>query len=164
MLAAQIFRLGSEKAGFDFVKKLDPSVAQYTKGANGSIPLVAQGEAYIGFAWGHDALKQKMQGNLPITVVFPKDTGYEIGCASILKNAPHLDAAKKFIDFMLSPKAEQINANNGFRYPVRGGCRDARRRAAVREPQTGSMGPQGSGGQCRSLEERVGEYYRQISA
>ncbi len=121
MLAAQIFRLGSEKAGFDFVRKLDPSVAQYTKGANGSIPLVAQGEAYIGFAWGHDALKQKMQGNLPITVVFPKDTGYEIGCASILKNAPHPDAARKFVDFMLSAKAEQINANNGFRYPVRGG-------------------------------------------
>jgi iron(III) transport system substrate-binding protein len=121
MLAAQIFRLGSEKAGFDFIKKLDPFVAQYTKGANGSIPLVAQGEAYIGFAWGHDALKQKMQGNLPITVVFPKDTGYEIGCASILKNAPNAEGAKKFIDFMLSAKAEQINANNGFRYPVRGG-------------------------------------------
>lgn len=121
MLAAQIFRLGSEKAGFDYVRKLNPSVAQYTKGANGSIPLVAQGEAYVGFAWGHDALKQKMQGNLPITVVFPKDTGFEIGCASILKGAPHPDAAKKFIDFLLSPAAEQINARNGFRYPVRGG-------------------------------------------
>ena len=121
MLAAQIFRLGSEKAGFEYIRKLNSSVSQYTKGANGSIPLVAQGEAYVGFAWGHDALKQKMQGNLPITVVFPKDTGFEIGCASILNGAPHPEAARKFIDFLLSPVAEQINAKNGFRYPVRTG-------------------------------------------
>lgn len=121
MLAAQIFRLGSEKAGFDFIRRLHPSVAQYTKGANGCIPLVAQGEAYIGFAWGHDALKQKMQGNLPVTVVFPRDTGFEIGCASIIKGAPHVDVAKKFIDFLLTPEAAQINARNGYRYPVRSG-------------------------------------------
>jgi iron(III) transport system substrate-binding protein len=121
MLAAQIFRLGSEKAGFDYVRRLHPNVAQYTKGANGSIPLVSQGESLVGVAWGHDALKQKAQGNLPIVVVFPKDTGYEIGCASILKGAPHEAAAKVFIDFLLSPAAEQINARNGYRYPVRSG-------------------------------------------
>lgn len=121
MECAQIFRLGSEKAGFEYIRKLDQNVAQYTKGANGCIPLVAQGEAYVGFAWGHDSLKQKEQGNLPITVVFPKDTGFEIGCASILRGAPHLEAAKKFIDFVLSPVAEQINARNGYRYPVRTG-------------------------------------------
>ncbi len=121
MECAQIFRLGSEKAGFDYIRQLDKNIAQYTKGANGCIPLVAQGEAYVGFAWGHDSLKQKEQGNLPITVVFPKDTGFEIGCASILKGAPNLDAARKFIDFLLSPTAEQINARNGYRYPVRTG-------------------------------------------
>ena len=82
---------------------------------------MAQGEAIAGFAWGHDTLKQKMQGNLPIVVVFPKDTGFEIGGASILKGAPHGQAAKKFIDFLLSPAAGKINAKNGFRYPVRGG-------------------------------------------
>lgn len=121
MMAAQIFRLGGEQAGFDYIRKLHPNVAQYTKGANGSIPLVAQGEAIVGFAWGHDTLKQKVQGNLPITVVFPKDTGFEIGAASILKGAPHGQAAKKFIDFLLSPAAGKINAKNGYRYPVRGG-------------------------------------------
>lgn len=121
MLAAQIFRLGSEKAGFDYIRKLHPNVAQYTKGANGSIPLVSQGEAIVGFAWGHDTLKQKVQGNLPIVVVFPKDTGFEIGAASIIKGAPHVDSAKKFIDFLLSPTAGKINADNGYRYPVRKG-------------------------------------------
>ena len=121
MLCAQIFRLGSEAAGFEYTRKLHPNVAQYTKGANGSIPLVSQGEAITGFAWGHDTLKQKIQGNLPIVVVFPKDTGFEIGAASIIKGAPHLDSAKKFIDFLLSPTAGKINADNGYRYPVRKG-------------------------------------------
>jgi len=121
MLCAQIFRLGSEQAGFDYIRKLDANVAQYTKGANGSIPLVSQGEALVGFAWGHDTLKQKIQGNLPIVVVFPKDTGFEIGAASIIKGAPHLESAKKFIDFLLSPTAGAINARNGYRYPVRKG-------------------------------------------
>jgi iron(III) transport system substrate-binding protein len=121
MLCAQIFRLGSEQAGFDYIKALNPNVAQYTSGANGSIPLVSQGEAIVGFAWGHDTIKQKLQGNLPITVVFPKDTGFEIGGASIIKGAPHLAAARKFIDFLLSADAQKINAENGYRYPVRSG-------------------------------------------
>jgi iron(III) transport system substrate-binding protein len=121
MLCAQIFRLGSEQAGFDYVRKLDANVAQYTTGANGSIPLVSQGEAIVGFAWGHDTLKQKIQGNLPIVVVFPKDTGFEIGAASIIKGAPHPASAQRFIDFLLSPTAGAINARNGYRYPVRGG-------------------------------------------
>ena len=121
MVAAQVFRLGSEKAGFDFVRRLHQNVAQYTKGANGSIPLVSQGEAIVGFAWGHDTLKQKAQGNLPIVVVFPRDTGFEIGAASIIKNAPHPEAARKFIDFLLSPAAGKINSANGYRYSVRKG-------------------------------------------
>jgi iron(III) transport system substrate-binding protein len=121
MMAAQIFRLNSEEKGFEFIRQLHPNVAQYTKGANGSIPLVSQGEAIIGFAWGHDTLKQKIQGNLPITVVFPKETGFEIGAASILKGAPNLANAKKFIDFLLSKEAGKINADNGYRYPVRSG-------------------------------------------
>ncbi len=120
-IAAQIFRLGSEKAGFDYIRKVNQNISDWTKGANGSIPLVSQGEIIVGVAWGHDTIKQKLQGNLPITVVFPKDTAFEIGAASILKGAPHPEAAKKFIDFLLSPDAEKINAQNGYRYPVRSG-------------------------------------------
>lgn len=119
-LATQVFRLGGEEAGFDFIGELNRNVAQYTSGANGSIPLVSQGEAVVGVAWGHDTIKQKLQGSLPITVVFPRETGFEIGAASILKGAANLENAEKFIDFLLSPEAEKINAENGYRYPVRG--------------------------------------------
>jgi iron(III) transport system substrate-binding protein len=122
-MATQIFRLGSEEAGFKYIADLHKNVAQYTPGANGSIPLVAQGQAIAGIAWGHDLIRQKKAENLPVAVIFPKDDGYEIGAVSIIKGAPHLAAAQKFVDFILTPKPMEINARNGLRYPVRKGVK-----------------------------------------
>lgn len=120
-VATQIFRLGSEEAGFKYIADLHKNVAQYTPGANGSIPLVAQGQAIVGVAWGHDLIRQKKAESLPVAVIFPKDDGYETGAVSIIKGAPHLSAAQKFVDFILTPKPMEINARNGLRYPVRTG-------------------------------------------
>jgi iron(III) transport system substrate-binding protein len=120
-IATQIFRLRSEDKGFQYIADLHKNVTQYTPGANGSIPLVAQGQAIAGIAWGHDLIRQKRAENLPVAVIFPKDDGYEIGAVSIIKGAPHLSAAQKFVDFILTPKPMEINAKNGLRYPVRGG-------------------------------------------
>jgi iron(III) transport system substrate-binding protein len=122
-IATQIFRLGSEEKGFQYITELHKNVAQYTPGANGSIPLVAQGQAIAGVAWGHDLIRQKRAENLPVTVIFPKDDGYEVGAVSILKGAPHASAAQKFVDFILTPRPMEINARNGLRYPVRKGVR-----------------------------------------
>ena len=36
-----------------------------------------------------------------------------------MKGAPHKELAAKFIDFLLSPEAQKINTENGYRYPVR---------------------------------------------
>ncbi len=120
-VATQIFRLGSEEKGFQYIADLHKNVSQYTPGANGSIPLVAQGQAIAGIAWGHDLIRQKKAENLPVAVIFPKDDGYEIGAVSIVKGAPHASAAQKFVDFILTPKPMEINAKNGLRYPVRKG-------------------------------------------
>jgi iron(III) transport system substrate-binding protein len=122
-MATQIFRLGSVDKGFQYIAELNKNVSQYTPGANGSIPLVAQGQAIAGIAWGHDLIRQKRAENLPVAVIFPKDDGYEIGGVSIIKGAPHLSAAQKFVDFMLTPTPEEINAKNGLRYPVRKGVK-----------------------------------------
>jgi len=122
-MATQIFRLGSEDKGFQYIADLHKNVSQYTPGANGSIPLVAQGQAIAGVAWGHDLIRQKKAENLPVAVIFPRDNGYEIGGVSILKGAKNADAARKFVDFILTPRPMEINARNGLRYPVRSGVR-----------------------------------------
>jgi len=121
IMATQIFRLGSVDAGFKYVADLNKNVRLYTRGSNGSIDLVSRGEALVGTAWGHDTIARKTRENLPITIVFPKDDGYEIGAASIIKGCKNLAAAEKFVDFLLTPTPAEINAKIGLRYPVRKG-------------------------------------------
>jgi len=121
IIATQIFRLGSVDAGFKYIADLNKNVRQYTQGANGSIDLVSRGEAIVGTAWGHDTIARKTRENLPITIVFPKEDGYEIGAASIVKGCKNPAAAKKFVDFLLTPTPAEINARIGLRYPVRKG-------------------------------------------
>lgn len=121
IMATQIFRLGNVDAGFKYVADLNKNVRLYTRGSNGSIDLVSRGEALVGMAWGHDTIARKTRENLPITIVFPKDDGYEIGAASIIKGCKNLAAAEKFVDFLLTPTPAEINAKIGLRYPVRKG-------------------------------------------
>jgi len=119
--ATQIFRLGSVDKGFQYIADLNKNVRLYTRGANGSIDLVSRGEAIVGTAWGHDTIARKTRENLPITIVFPKEDGYEIGAASIIKGCKNPGAARRFIDFVLTPPPAEINAKIGLRYPVRKG-------------------------------------------
>ena len=102
-LAVQIFRNGGEQQGFDWLKKYDQNVLQYTPTCPAPITLVARGEAVVGMTWQDDAT-EAMLGKQPIEVIFPPETGAEIGGASIIKGGPNPDGAKKFVDFLLSTK------------------------------------------------------------
>jgi iron(III) transport system substrate-binding protein len=57
-----------------------------------------------------------------VRLVFPdaaaNKTHVNISGAGLAKNAPNLDAAKKFIAFLLSEKAQAIYAETNFEYPV----------------------------------------------
>ena len=123
IMATQIFRLGSVDAGFKYIADLHKNVRQYTPGANASIDFVSRGEAIVGTAWGHDTIARKTRENLPITFMFPKEDGYEIGAASIIQGAKNAKAAQRFIDFLLTPVPAEINAKIGLRYPVRKGVK-----------------------------------------
>ena len=117
--AVQIFRNGGESQGFDWLKKYDGQVLQYTPTCPGPITLVARGEAAVGMTWQDDATEAALQKQ-PIEVIFPPDTGAEIGGASIIKGGPNPEGAKKFVDFLLSQKAQTVKTELGFTYPVRG--------------------------------------------
>jgi iron(III) transport system substrate-binding protein len=118
-MATQIFRAGGEDQGFDWLKKYDGQVLQYTPTCPGPITLVARGEAVVGMTWQDDATEAAL-GKQPLEVIFPPDTGAEIGGASIIKGGPNTEGAKKFVDFLLSRKAQAIKTELGFTYPVRG--------------------------------------------
>jgi len=121
IMATQIFRAGDTDAGFNFMACLNNNVRLYSRDSVGPIDLISKGEAIVGSAWGHDAIARKKRENLPIEIIFPKDDGYEIGAASIIKGCNNLAAAEKFIDFLLTRAPAEVNAKIGFRYPVRKG-------------------------------------------
>ena len=118
-MATQIFRLGGESQGFDWLKKYDGQVLQYTPTCPAPITLVARGEAVVGMTWQDDATEAALNKQ-PIEVIFPPETGAEIGGASIVKGGPNTEGAKKFVDFLLSQKAQSIKTELGYTFPVRG--------------------------------------------
>jgi len=108
-LATTVQRLGEEK-GFEFLKNLHKNISQYTKSGIAPVKATALGETAVGIAFIHDMLTQKLQG-APIETVAPcEGTGYETGSVSVIKGGKNPEAARKFVDFTLSPDAQNINA------------------------------------------------------
>ena len=116
--ALQIFRLGGENQGIDWLKKLDGQILQYTPTCPGTITLVARGEGVAGITWADDSIEAMLQKQ-PLEIVFPPDTGAEIGAISIIRGGPNPEGAKKWVDFALGKKAQALKTELGFTYPVR---------------------------------------------
>ncbi len=116
--AVQIFRNGGEAQGFDWLKRYDGQVLQYAPTCPAPITLVGRGEAIVGMTWQDDAVEARL-AKQPIEVIFPPDTGAEIGGASIIKGGPNSEGAKKFVDFLLGKEAQTIKTEQGHTYPVR---------------------------------------------
>lgn len=120
-ILSTIVQLKGEEAAWKYFESLDKNIRQYTKSGSAPPKNVALGEAAIGIAFSHDCLKPAAEG-YPVELSFPEDgTGYEIGGIALIKNGPEkeVENAKKFIDWVLSKKGQNIYAtNNSFRLPV----------------------------------------------
>jgi iron(III) transport system substrate-binding protein len=117
LLATQIFRQGEDKA-WDYTKKLNASVKQYTPSAPLTVTLVEQGEGTVGAFWLSDILTSKIGRKQPIDFVVPQDNVVSVWAASIIAGSPNPEGAKKYIDFLLSEYPQSINAKFGFRSPL----------------------------------------------
>jgi iron(III) transport system substrate-binding protein len=118
-MAAQLFRFNKdEDKAMDYMKKLHANIAQYTGTSPQVIQLVSQGQFIGGLNWGHDILTTKAQG-LPIELIVPELTAFEIGVVSIVKGGPNLTAAKAFVDWVLTPEAGALNVKLSNRSSVR---------------------------------------------
>ena len=109
---ATLVQIFGEDAGFDYLKKLNESINQYTKSGAAPAAAVARGETLVGISWVNDSVIQKVN-KFPVDISTPcEGTGYEIGSMSILKGAKNLESAKKFYDFALTPEAQDYGAVN----------------------------------------------------
>ena len=111
-LATMVQLMGEDQA-FDYFKKLNKNIAEYTKAGAAPALAVGKGETLVGISFQHDVINAAKQ-NPAVKVVSPcEGTGYEIGSMSIVKGAKHLDEAKKFYDWALTPDAQKLAAENG---------------------------------------------------
>ena len=104
-LATLVQIMGEEQA-FDYLKKLNANISQYTKSGSAPVKAAARGETTIGIVFMHDAVAMQVDG-FPIKAVAPcEGTGYEIGSMSIIKGARNLASAKVWYDWALSAEAQ----------------------------------------------------------
>jgi iron(III) transport system substrate-binding protein len=103
-----ILIMKGEEKGWDYLAKLHKNTSQYTKSGSAPGQLAGRGEVAIAIVFLHDAVMYADEG-FPVKAIAPADgTGYEIGGLSLIKGAPHMANAKKFIDWALTPDVQAI--------------------------------------------------------
>ena len=109
-MIATLVQLMGEEPAFDYLKKLNANIGQYTRSGTAPIKAVARGETALSISFIHDGSGEKAQG-FPIETTTPGDgTGAEIGSMSLVKGSRNGAAAKKLYDWLLSPEAQAIAA------------------------------------------------------
>ena len=80
---------------------------------------VAEGEYVVGLTW-EDPAAAYVRDGVAVKVVFPEEGALMSGqCVSIIKGAPHMDNAKKFVDYMLSEQCQNYVGQNLTVRPLR---------------------------------------------
>ncbi|EYR81986.1 MULTISPECIES: ABC transporter substrate-binding protein [unclassified Shinella] len=103
---ASLVQIMGEDPAFDYLKKLNDNISQYTKSGSAPVKAAARGETALGIVFVHDAVTQTAEG-FPVKSITPcEGTGYEIGSMSIVKGARNLDNAKVWYDWALTPEVQ----------------------------------------------------------
>lgn len=99
-----------EQRGWEYMKRLDANIAQYTRSGGAPGRMAAQGEIPIGLTLTFPILQFKKQG-FPVEAVFPSEgVGYEMEGHALLKGARNPAAARRFLDWAISDTAFKLLA------------------------------------------------------
>lgn len=112
----QLQRLGWDE-GWKYLISLSDLVGQFPDSGSAPAKLIGTGEYAIGVSYLHAITKYKAEG-FDLTLIAPPKSVGDVDCISIMKNTPHSDAAKKFVDFMLSKEAQELMSSIDFTTPV----------------------------------------------
>ena len=112
----QLQRLGDEK-GWEYLLSLTKNVGQFPDSGSAPAKFLGSGEYAIGISYLHALAKYNAQGFNVRPIAPPQSVG-DVDCVSIMKNAKNLPAAKKFVDFILSPEAQSLMSSITYTTPV----------------------------------------------
>ena len=114
MTASILFQLYGEEKALEMISAIDPNVVTYVKTGSGTSAMVSTGEAAIGVGFLHTGLMYIDEGYDNIKLIAPTDgTGYEVGGTAIIEGCKHLDEAKLFIQFAMTPECQEIGQTVG---------------------------------------------------
>jgi iron(III) transport system substrate-binding protein len=117
-LATQVFRFDrDEEKAMAYMKALHANIGQYVGTAPQGIELVGQGQFVAGPNWGHDILTAANKGQ-PVEFIAPTPCSNEVGAVSIVKGGPNTEAAKMFVDWVLTADAAALNVKLSNRLSV----------------------------------------------
>lgn len=115
-----ILQLYGEEEGFAYLRRLDSNITQYTKAGAAPMRMVGLGETGVAIGYDLDGAALQDEG-YPLVITYPEEgTGYEVTCASLVKGGPAEDAAnaRRFLDWLLEAKTQQMLSRQFFRIPV----------------------------------------------
>src|SRR3546814_183330 len=105
--------------GWDYYKQLKANEAVASGGNGGVLKSVASGEKAYGVVVDYLPIREKAKG-APVEFVFPQEGVSAVTePAAILSTAKNVDAAKKFIDYLLSQEGQEIALKLGDRKSTR---------------------------------------------
>jgi iron(III) transport system substrate-binding protein len=115
---ASLVQIMGEDEAYEYMKKLNDNISQYTKSGSAPVKAAARGETGLGIVFVHDAVAQAAEG-FPVKSITPcEGTGYEIGSMSIVKGARNLDNAKKWYDWALKAEVQsRMKEAKSFQLP-----------------------------------------------
>lgn len=115
-LQDQLQRLGWD-AGWEYLLKMAQNVGQFPDSGSAPPKLIGTGEYAIGVAYLHALSKYRALG-FDIQLVAPPESVGDVDAIAITKNTKHLEAAKRFVDFMLGKDAQELMSSIDFTIPV----------------------------------------------
>lgn len=111
---------GIDGLGWDYYKALAENGATAAGGNGGVLKAVATGEKAYGMIVDFMAIREKAKG-APVEFVFPAEGVSAVTePVGILKTAKNPDAAKKFVDFLISEEGQKTAVKMGY-IPARNG-------------------------------------------
>jgi iron(III) transport system substrate-binding protein len=106
-------QLWGEERGWEFMDALHQNIAQYTHSGSKPCKMAGAGEFALGISFDYRGLIQKQKGE-PIEVVFPSEgSGWELETAAILRATDQIEAARRLLDWTITPQAMRLY-NEGY--------------------------------------------------
>jgi iron(III) transport system substrate-binding protein len=111
--------------GYDWLKKLDANTKEYSANPEMMYNKVAKGEGVISVWAMPDVVMLKENKNYPFDFIVPKSgTPVLTEGIAVVKGASHPNAAKAFYEFVNTPEAAKLLAEEFYRIPTRTDVKD----------------------------------------